>query len=114
MSTCSPSLKGLFGMSSSSDLPGSSIVLYCAEVDASKVNNQQKSTFYIIVLKVWNLFNIVSEKLIFFKFGVEFLQHSFLPSKFFCRNSYSRKYYATKCCENSAYYVTKFLCTEKF
>ena len=32
---------------------------------------------------------------------MEFLRHLFLLSKFFCRNSYSRKYYATKCRKNS-------------
>ena len=37
----------------------------------------------------------------FFKFGMEFLRHLFLLSKFFCRNSYSRKYYPIKCRKNS-------------
>ena len=62
---------------------------------------RKKSTSFLMVLKVWNLFDIVSERLNFFEFGVAFLRHHFLLSKFFCRNSCSRKYYAMKCRKNS-------------
>ena len=62
---------------------------------------RKKSTFFFIVLKVRNLFDIVSERLNFFEFGVEFLRLHFLMSKFFCRNSCSRNFYAMKRRKNS-------------
>ena len=62
---------------------------------------RKKSTLFFIVLKVWNLFDIVSERLNFFEFSVEFLRCHFLLSKFFSRNSCSRNFYAMKCRKNS-------------
>ena len=62
---------------------------------------RKKSTFFFIVLTLWNLFDIVSERLNFFEFSVEFLRRHFLLSKFFCRNSCSRNFYAMKRRKNS-------------